>query len=69
MNTKLKYGKKDGITGIKKGKYANMPESHYNPSELEIDEMLHRIELRRKDPLLHYFQSAYVAGREMELIG
>jgi hypothetical protein len=54
MNTKLKYGKKDGITGIKKGRYANMPESYYNPSEREIDEMLHRIELRRKDPL-HFF--------------
>lgn len=68
MNTNLKYGKKDGITGIKKGKYAKMPKSCYNPSEREIDEMLQRIELRRKDPL-HYFQSAYVAGREMEMIG
>lgn len=68
MNTNLKYGRKDGITGIKKGKYANMPESYYNPSEREIDAMLQRIALRRKDPM-HFFTGDYVAGRKMEMIG
>lgn len=66
--TKLKYGKKDGITGIASGKYGIKHPKESQMTESEIDMMLQRIALRRKDTL-HYFQSAYVAGREMEMIG
>lgn len=68
MNTKLKYGKKDGITGIASGKYGIKHPKESRMTGIEIDMMLQRIALRRKDPL-HYFQSAYVAGRESEMIG
>lgn len=66
--TNLKYGKKDGITGIAHGKYGIKHPKESRMTGIEIDMMLQRIALRRKDPL-HYFQSAYVAGRESEMIG
>lgn len=68
MNTNLKYGKKDGTTGIASGKYGIKHPKESRMTGIEIDMMLQRIALRRKDPL-HYFQSAYVAGRESEMIG
>lgn len=68
MNTNLKYGKKDGITGIASGKYGIKHPKESRMTGIEIDMMLQRIALHRKDPL-HYFQSAYVAGRESEMIG
>lgn len=68
MNTNLKYGKKDGITGIASGKYGIKHPKESRMTGIEIDMMLQRIALRRKDPL-PYFQSAYVAGRESEMIG
>lgn len=68
MNTNLKYGKKDGITGIRKHRVAKTPLHEPKMTAFEIDDMLQRIANRRIDPL-YYFQSAYVAGRESEMIG
>jgi len=57
--TKLKYGIKDGITGIRKHRFAKMPLREPKMTQFEIDDMLQRIANRRIDPL-HYFPADYV---------
>ena len=57
--TNLKYGKKDGITGIRKHRFAKMPLREPKMTAFEIDDMLQRIANRRIDPL-HYFPANYV---------
>lgn len=59
MTTKLKYGIKDGITGIRKHRFAKMPLRESKMTQFEIDDMLQRIANRRIDPL-HYFPANYV---------
>ena len=55
----LKYGIKDGITGIRKHRFAKMPLREPKMTAFEIDDMLQRIANRRIDPL-HYFPADYV---------
>lgn len=42
MNTNLKYGKKDGITGIASGKYGIKHPKESRMTGIEIDMMLQR---------------------------
>ncbi len=69
MNTNLKYGKKDGITGIASGKYGIKHPKESRMTGIEIDMMLQRIALRRKDPL-HCWWQLYAYGMDCnELYG
>lgn len=56
--TQLKYGKKDGITGIRTGRHGNIPVKRSAMTTADIDSMLARIEYRRK----------YISENEGEII-